>query len=423
MQDIHPSLQYAYTKPHANFFVVFLLLYEISTYIANDMIMPGMLDVIHYFHAPESAVSASLTFFILGGASLQIFLGPLSDRFGRRPVMIAGALFFFCCTVFIALADSMTAFMVGRFLQGMGLCFISVIGYAALHELYTELHAVRLVSLMNMLTVLAPLAGPLLGAIVLQVFVSWRVIFIIIGCTALIALIGLYFYMPETLNKTKKDGTHVPFTSLRIGVVTHNYLSLFKNKAFMFGAVGLGVGTIPIIAWIGVSPVILMQESHLSVFSYALWQMPVFLASTAGNLGMRILTHFFTLSRITFIGTICMALSALITILAIYLFDKHYSAIIIGICCYAFSWGLASSPLTRLTLFSTFIPKGTASAVMNLTLMLIIALGNQTAGFLYIYYHNLSFSLFCGIAGILYVYFYYLFYKNSFHLEKEEEEK
>ncbi len=108
MNDTHPSLQYAYTKPHANLFVIFLLLYEISTYVANDMIMPGMLDVIHYFHAPESSVSASLTFFILGGASLQIFLGPLSDRFGRRPVMIAGALLFLGCTVFISLSNSMT---------------------------------------------------------------------------------------------------------------------------------------------------------------------------------------------------------------------------------------------------------------------------------------------------------------------------
>ncbi len=302
----------------------------------------------------------------------------------------------------------------------MGLCFISVIGYAALHELYTELHAVRLISLMNMITLLAPLAGPLLGAIVLHIFVSWRVIFVIIGCAALIALIGLYFYMPETLNKTKKDGTHLPFTSLKITVVSKNYLSLLKNKIFIYGATGLGVGAIPLIAWIGVSPLILIQESHLSILSYALWQIPVFVASTIGNLVMRHLSNFVSLTRLTLIGSYGMGLSTLITVLAIFLLQGHYMAIIIGVCCYAFSWGLTSGPLTRLTLFSTFIPKGTASAGMNLILMLLVAAGNQIAGYLYADYKNFSFSLFCSVAGILYILLYYLFYKNLMRFEESK---
>jgi DHA1 family multidrug/chloramphenicol efflux transport protein-like MFS transporter len=418
MTDTHPSLQYDCPKSHADLFVRFLLLYEISTYIANDMIMPGILDVIHHFKASESLVSASLTVFILGGATLQIFLGPLSDRFGRRPVMMAGVIFFLCATLFISFSFSMTAFMWGRFFQGMGLCFITVIGYATLHELYTELHAVRLISLMNMVTLLAPLAGPLLGAVVIHVFSSWRLIFVIIACMAFAALIGLYFYMPETLDKIKKDGTRVPFTSLKPAIVKNNYLALLKNKAFMYGAMGLGWGSVPIIAWIGLSPVILMQESHLSVFSYALWQMPVFMASTIGNLVMRNLTHFINLSRLVLIGTVVMGLSAALMVLCIFILNIHYIAIIIGISCYAFAWGLTSGPLTRLTLFSTFIPKGTASAVMNLTLMLWIAAGNQIAGFLYVYYKNISFSLFCGAAGGIYIVFYGLFYKNFNHLER-----
>ncbi len=190
----------------------------------------------------------------------------------------------------------------------------------------------------------------------------------------------------------------------------------------MFGSVGLGLGSVPLIAWIGVSPIILMQESHLSVFAYALWQFPVFLASIAGTIVMRALTHILNLSRLTLLGAYGMALSALITFSAIFLLKGHYSAIILGTSCYAFSWSFTSSPLTRLTLFSTFIPKGTASAVMNLILMLIIALGNQIAGFLYIYYKNLSFNLFCAAIGIIYLFFYYLYYKNSIRFEANKEE-
>src|SRR3990167_10752542 len=90
------------THKHALAFAAFLVLYEFLTYIANDMIMPGMLHVVHSFHAPETAVATSLTAYILGGASLQLFLGPISDRYGRRPVMLFGAVFFFLLTLIIA---------------------------------------------------------------------------------------------------------------------------------------------------------------------------------------------------------------------------------------------------------------------------------------------------------------------------------
>lgn len=82
------------TRQQALVFACFLVLYEFLTYVANDMIMPGMLKVVESFKGPESAVATSLTAYILGGASLQLFLGPISDRYGRRPVMLSGAFLF-----------------------------------------------------------------------------------------------------------------------------------------------------------------------------------------------------------------------------------------------------------------------------------------------------------------------------------------
>ena len=145
------------SRRQAFIFAAFLVLYEFLTYIANDMIMPGMIRVIETFHGPESAVATSLTAYILGGASLQLFLGPISDRYGRRPVMIFGAFLFFVCTIFIAGSNSMEQFIVARFFQGMGLCFIGVIGYATLQEIFTEMDAIRLIAIMANVSILAPL--------------------------------------------------------------------------------------------------------------------------------------------------------------------------------------------------------------------------------------------------------------------------
>ncbi len=136
-------------------YAFFLVGYEFLTYIANDMIMPGMIDIIHSFHGPNSAIATSLTAYLLGGSTLQLFVGPISDRFGRRPVMLFGAWFFFCSTLLILLSSSLPQFIFARYLQGMGLSFIAVVGYATLQEIFAEMDAIRLVALMANVGIMA----------------------------------------------------------------------------------------------------------------------------------------------------------------------------------------------------------------------------------------------------------------------------
>lgn len=395
------ELHFDYSKQTALLFVFFLLTYEISTYIANDMIMPGMIQVVKSFSAPETMVSASLTAFIFGGGSLQIFLGPISDRFGRRPVMLAGALLFSICTIFIAFSQTMQQFILARFLQGMGLCFISVIGYATLHEIFVESYAVRLISIMNSITILAPLSGPLLGAIVIHFF-SWRMVFHIIAVMAVIALAGIWFFMPETVGKQRLDGTVNQASSLRLGAVKNMYVALFKNKRFLLGSMAIGFLGSPMIAWIGTSPIILIEASHLSVMEYGLWQIPVFICGIFGNMLVRRHLARMPLTRITEIGSAFILVSLLLLPLISYLLNDHYLGIILGISIYSFWLGYISSPLNRLTLFATMVPKGTASALTSLILMLTTGLANQLAGYIYGTHNNLFFSVYCAIIGFFY---------------------
>lgn len=125
-------------KKYAFIFVAFLIIYEFSVYIANDMIMPGMIHIVKEFSASDVYIPSSLTAFILGGASLQIFLGPLSDRYGRRKIMLFGVTLFVLATIANGLVNSIQQFMVTRFFQGMGVCYIGVIGYATIQEMFEE---------------------------------------------------------------------------------------------------------------------------------------------------------------------------------------------------------------------------------------------------------------------------------------------
>nr|HAT8712771.1 MFS transporter [Legionella jordanis] len=409
------------SRRQALIYAGFLVMYEFLTYIANDMIMPGMVKVVSSFHGPETAIASSLTAYILGGASLQLFLGPISDRYGRRPVMIFGATFFFVCTLLIACSTSIEQFLVARFFQGMGLCFIAVIGYATLQEIFAEMDAVRLIAIMANAAILAPLIGPLLGAVFVHYY-SWRFIFIIIGFFAVIALWGLYRFMPEPVGQTKTDGEEIKAISLSPRIVAKNYRHLFLNPSVCFGSVGVGFLGLPCIAWIALAPAILIKDANLTVIEYGLWQMPLFGASIAGNWFLQRLTYRGSLKRILLTGSIISLLSLLLTALMPLLLGGSYLWLMPGLIVYFFGLGVATAPLNRLILFSTTVGKGTTSAFMTMMGMIIQALGIEVANYLYGTHNNILFGLLCAFVGIIYFVFLMItlaFNKKEMDLEKQ----
>lgn len=405
------DLQYDYPLRTAFLFVVFLLLYETTTYIANDMIMPGMIYVTHSFNAPDSSIATSLSAYILGGASLQIFLGPLSDRYGRRPVMLSGVALFLLCTVFISISTSMQAFIIARFFQGMGLCYISVIGYAALQEMFSETHAVKLISIMGNVSIIAPLAGPLLGALLLMKY-NWRAIFLVIAAFAAVALVGLWRYMPETVGVKKRDGSMNAQTKLNFKTIFENYKALLTHHAFLLGALSMGFAFIPIIAWIGVSPMILMDKANMSPIEYGLWQIPVFMGITLGNYVVRRYIQSFTLMAMIKYGTYIIISSLMLTALASFIFQANYQILIVGFSLYALGLGIITAPFNRVVLYLTDVPKGTASATISFFTMFLMSCGNYLAGYVYQSKNNFYFALCCALSVVIYAFLYELFSKD-----------
>ncbi len=124
-------------------FALFLVLYEFATYSANDMIMPGMIQVVNDFHAPLSYVALSLSFYILGNGIFLIIAGFLSERHGKRLIMLAGNLLFLIFTIVILFSHNIHQFILWRFFQGSGMSIIAI-GYALIHEYFNDKNAIKL---------------------------------------------------------------------------------------------------------------------------------------------------------------------------------------------------------------------------------------------------------------------------------------
>ncbi|MCX7117247.1 MAG: MFS transporter [Legionellales bacterium] len=389
------------SKKQAVLFASFLVLYEFLTYVANDMIMPGMIKVVASFRAPQSAIALSLTAYVLGGASLQLILGPISDRYGRRPVMLFGAFFFFLCSLLIACTGSITQFLVARFFQGMGLCFIAVIGYATLQEIFDEMNAIRLIAIMANVAIIAPLLGPLLGAIYIYYF-NWRYIFVAIALLALFALWGLWRFMPEPVEKVSRVGGEVK-RGFSIRGIAANYKDLLMNRPFILGSISLGLIYMPCLAWIGLSPVMLVTGAGLTILQYALWQLPVFGTFILGNLLLHRMTHRKTMTQLIWVGSWIAAIGLGLVCLFPLFFDAGFIWLMPGFMLYFLGGGMISAPLCRYILFVTKVSKGTASALMSMISMCIQGLGIELANALYSAYNNLFFGWYCALVALAYV--------------------
>lgn len=373
-------------------FPLALVLFEFATYIAHDMIQPGMLIVTTEFDVGPEWVSTSLTAYLIGGVVLQWLLGPLSDKFGRRPVMLSGILFFAAACILTHWVSSIEEFVSLRFVQGISLCFIGAVGYAAIQEAFDEALAVRMMALMANVALLAPLAGPLAGAAWLTVG-SWRSMFWLFAGCSLLAFVVLWRVMPETAG----DRSH----SIALPNLARNYGRLMKDRLVMSGSFAIGLVFIPILTWVALSPVILMHDEGLSRMQYALLQLPVFLAMIAGNLTLSKLAGRVPIEQPVKFATWPILIGLSLALLASLLNSHGYLLITAGLSLYAFGAGMVNAGLYRLTLYASDEGKGSVAAMLGMISILTLAIGIELAKSGYFSGGTLWFCLINFISGVL----------------------
>lgn len=385
-------------------FPLCLVLYEFSTYIGNDMIQPGMLAVVEQYQAGVEWVPTSMTAYLAGGMFLQWLLGPLSDRIGRRPVMLTGVVWFIVTCLATLLAQNIEQFTALRFLQGISLCFIGAVGYAAIQESFEEAVCIKIAALMANVALIAPLLGPLVGAAWVHV-APWEMMFVLFAVLAAISWYGLWRAMPETATRLGEK--------LSLGELGRDYKAVMKNARFVAGALATGFVSLPLLAWIAQSPVIIISGEQLSSYEYGLLQVPIFGALIAGNLVLAKLTSRRTVRSLIILGGWPIAFGLAMAALAT-LFSAHaYLWMTAGLSVYAFGIGLANAGLVRLTLFASDISKGTVSAAMGMLQMLIFTVGIEVSKHAYLAGGNGLFSLFNLLNGLLWVAMMVIFLKDK----------
>ncbi|TEA63544.1 MFS transporter [Pseudomonas sp. CH235] len=380
-------------------FCLAITLFEWLTYMASDMVMPAMLTVTRDLEADAAHIPNAFNLYLIGGVCLQWLIGPLSDRFGRRPLLLGGcALFGVTCAAAVA-TPGIEVFNALRLLQGMGLGFVVAVSYPALQEVFCEADAVRLMALLGNVALLSPLLGPLLGSLLLE-WLSWRELFLGLGLIAALTWIGLHVCMPETIGVLRHDGSQqapIPFSFRQI---SSRYLALLRNHRFVGICLALGLMSLPLIAWIGLAPLLLVQLLGLTTREYALWQIPVFSAVIVGNLILDRLLALRDLPQLIRLALWPFCLG-LLTLIVTALTSLSLAGLMTGLALYAVGLGMSNAALYRLALFSSDDSKGLVSAAIGMISIAVMGIGGSLIAAIGGGSRVESFALWAALGGLL----------------------
>ena len=192
--------------------------------LATDFYLASLPALTGYFGVPASAVQLTLSVFIAGFAGAQLVAGPLSDRFGRRPVVVWGCALFTIASVAGAFAPSLAMLVVARFVQSLGVCCTVICARALVRDSYEpELGARVMARALGWMSV-APLFGPIAGGF-LQDALGWRVNF------AALALLGGALLV-ATVRRLPETNRHLNPHATDLGPLFANYRRIAATPAF-----------------------------------------------------------------------------------------------------------------------------------------------------------------------------------------------
>jgi DHA1 family bicyclomycin/chloramphenicol resistance-like MFS transporter len=327
--------------------------------LSMDMYLPSLPDIGRTLSAPVLQVQLTISSYLFGFAVGQIFYGPISDRLGRRPVLLAALVVYALATIGCAAARSIDALIALRFLQALGGAGAIVLARAVVRDLYSGVRAGRELSLMGAITGVAPIVAPVIGG-GLQTFFGWRATFVLLVICALVIGATAARLLPETLRERPKT----PF-SLR--AMTTLYRSVAVHRGFLANLAILTASFVGLFAWISGAPVVMQS----AVYSLSPFAFGVTFAIGAGGFVLGTLTAArivirFGLDRLIGIGTAAMACGGLLMALVVALALSHVLWFVGAMTLYLAGIGFAL-PSTMAGALTPFPDRaGTASSVMGL---------------------------------------------------------
>lgn len=253
-------------------FLVWLAGLSVLGFLATDMYLPAFAAIQADLQTPASAVSASLSLFLAGFAAAQLLWGPLSDRYGRKPVLFIGLTIFALGSLGMLWVENAATLLILRFVQAVGVCAAAVIWQALVTDYYPSQKVNRIFATIMPLVGLSPALAPLLGSWLLVHF-SWQAIFATLFAITVVLILPIFWLKPTTkARNNSQDGL--------------TFTDLLRSKTYRGNVLIYAACSASFFAWLTGSPFILSEMGYSSAV-IGLSYVPQTIAFLIGGYGCR----------------------------------------------------------------------------------------------------------------------------------------
>ena len=206
-------------------FIVFLLALSISGPLSINFYLSLLPEMAESLSTSAATIQQTVSVYLIGFACAQLIVGPLSDRFGRRPILISCYALFSLASLICALANDANLLIIGRFIQSLGGCAGVLISRAIVRDVFSPKEMGQVMSYMVTGFSMAPLIAPAIGGFI-GIYYGWRSLFFILAGIGFTLMLWTYLKFKETNQELNPKAT-------QFKQVIRNYASLLNNKHFL----------------------------------------------------------------------------------------------------------------------------------------------------------------------------------------------
>lgn len=294
------------------FLVIYLAGLSAFGSFVNDMFTPSLPSMTRWFDCSASTVQLGLTMGMIGLGLGQILLGPVSFKYGRKPVLVGSIVLFIIAAVISIFSPTIEFFLICRIFQGIGASGGYFLARTIPADVYGGRALAKCMAVMGAINGFAPACAPILGGFVSERF-SWRGVFVVLSIFAVI-LLCISPRLKETLPKSKRP----------TGSIWHNfknYPMLLKNKPFMAHVLFKGAALGLLFAYISSAPFIFQDHYGWSQVEYGLFIgfNAVFVVT-----GSMLSLKFRPLKKAAFVGAVGVAVSVIAIAVALWTIESFW---------------------------------------------------------------------------------------------------
>lgn len=288
------------------FLIAYLVLLSAFGSFVNDLYIPSLPEMVRYFHTSRPAVQLGLTFGMIGLGVGQVVLGPLSDRFGRKPILIITLVVFCIGAICSIRSASIHAFVGWRLVQGLGASGGYFLARTIPADLYSGRDLAKVMALVGAINGFAPASAPVIGGFIDKA-IGWQGIFWTLAAFSII-LLAISFFFKESLPQERR-------VTGKFGVAFKNYAVLARNSHFVIHVLLKGSALGMLFAYISSAPFIIQDHYGFDQLQFGLFMGFNALFVAAGSM---LSLRFKPLKRAAVVAGIGLAVTTVLQIICFY---------------------------------------------------------------------------------------------------------